>query len=318
MKDGKYTINEFAKLVGLSKSAIYNYERSGKLPLAQRQARGNTNYRLYTVEDVQEAKKLLGLPPLISKCRVQLFLNFKGGTGKSVISANYGYRLAQKGIKILMVDLDAQGHLTKCLGVNEDQFRQTLYDVIIEKVPVQQTIINTSLSTLDLVPAKLDLSPIELALMAQHGREHKLSRILAPLKERYDLIIMDAPPNLGMLNVNAILASDDLIVPVLADFLSYDGLKILFESLADIEEDLSFRMDRIFILINRFNPSHNICVRSRDAIRKNYADYVLETVIRQNTTVSDATASQISIFQHAPSSRAAKDIDQLVEEIFGF
>ena len=318
MKDGKYTISEFAKLLGVSKSAIYNYERSGRLPPAERQPRGNTDYRYYTVEDVQKAREVLGFPPLIPECRIQLFLNFKGGTGKSVISANYGYRLAQKGIKILMVDLDPQGHLTKCLGVNEDQFSLTLYDVMIEKAPVQQAIVTTSLTTLDLIPAKLDLSPIELSLMAQHGREHKLSRVLGPLRKNYDLILMDAPPNLGMLNVNAILTSDDLIVPVLADFLSYDGLKILFETLSDIEEDLSFQMDRIYILVNRFNPSHNICIRSRDAIREHYSDYVLDTVVRQNTTLSDATARQLPIFEHAPSSRAARDIEELIEEIFGF
>ena len=315
--ENEYKINEFAKLVGISKSAIYNYERTGKLPLAKRRARGCTNYRVYTVEDVQQARKLLGQPPLIPECRVQLFLNFKGGTGKSVLSANYGYRLAQKGIKVLMVDLDAQGHLTKCLGVNEDQFDLTLYDVIIEKTPIQQAITPTSLPTMDLIPAKLDLSPIELALIAQHGREHKLVRALEALKKTYEIIIMDAPPNLGILNVNAILSSDDLIIPVLADFLSYDGLKILFETLADMETDLSHRMDGIHILINRYNPSHNICVRSRDAIRQHYSDYVLDTVVRQNTTLSDATANQETIFQHAPFSRGAKDIDQLIEEIFG-
>lgn len=315
--ENEYSISEFAKLLGLSKSAIYNYERTGKLPQAKRRTRGCTNYRIYTVEDVQQARKLLGQPPLFPECRVQLFLNFKGGTGKSVISANYGYRLAQKGIKVLMVDLDAQGHLTKCLGINDDQFQLTLYDVIIEKTPIQQAIIQTSLPTLDLIPAKLDLSPLELALIAQHGREHKLTRVLGALKKAYDLIIMDAPPNLGILNVNAILSSDDLIVPVLADFLSYDGLKILFETLTDMEADLSHRMDGIYILINRFNPSHNICIRSRDAIRQHYSDYVLDTVIRQNTTISDATASQLTIFQHAPFSRGAKDIDQLIQEIFG-
>jgi chromosome partitioning protein len=217
-----------------------------------------------------------------------------------------------------MIDLDPQGHLTKCLGRNPEDFSRTLFDVIINKDPIESAIVSTSVSTLEIIPANLGLSPIELSLTGLHAREFKLRRALEGIQDKYDIIILDAPPNIGLLNLNAILAVNDLLVPVLADFLSYDGLKILFETLRDIQDDFEYVLDNIFIFLNRYNESMSICLRSRDAIRKNYAEYVCDTVIRQNTTLSDATAQQKSIFEVAPTSRAANDINKLVNEIFKF
>jgi len=315
MKDGMYNIGEFASLLGVSKAIIYKWEKEGKIKHAQRIQRGKTMYRYYTADDIREIRISMNLDAPLKKKRKQLFLNFKGGTGKSVISANYGYRLGQHGFRVLMVDLDPQGHLTKCLGCNPESLTKTLFDVIINKDPIQSVITSTKLSTLDIIPANLGLSPIELSLTGLHAREYKLKRALSDAEDAYDIIILDAPPNIGLLNLNAILSVDDLLVPVLADFLSYDGLKILFETLRDIEDDFEYILDNIYIFLNRYNESMNICIRSRDAIRKNYADFVCDTVIRQNTTLSDATANGTSIFEYAPNSRAANDINKLVNEI---
>jgi len=216
-----------------------------------------------------------------------------------------------------MVDLDPQGHLTKCLGRNPEEFSKTLYDVIINKAPIQSAIASTpNIPTLEIIPANLGLSPIELSLTSLHAREFKLRRAIEGIEDKYDIIVLDAPPNIGLLNLNAILAVDDLLVPVLADFLSYDGLKILFETLRDIQDDFDYELDNIYIFLNRYNESMNISIRSRDAITKNYAEYVCETVIRQNTTLSDATAQGKAIFDFAPNSRASNDINKLVNEIF--
>lgn len=316
MKDGLYTISEFAALLGVSKAVIYKWEKEGKISKANRVKRGKTMYRYYTTEDIREIRLSMNLQTPKANKRKQLFLNFKGGTGKSVISANYGYRLGQHGFKVLMIDLDAQGHLTKCLGKVPESFTKTLYDVLINKDPIQSVIVSTDLSTLDLIPANLGLSPIELSLTNIHAREFKLKRAIDDIEDAYDVIILDAPPNIGLLNLNAILAVNDLLVPVLADFLSYDGLKILFETLRDIEDDFDYVLENIYIFLNRYNESMNISVRTRDAIRKNYSEYICDTLIRQNTTLSDATAQGKTIFDYAPNSRAANDINKLVNEIF--
>ena len=315
MKDGLYNIGEFANLLGISKAVIYKWEKEGKISKANRVKRGKTMYRYYTADDLINIRKKMNLPSPSTQKRKQLFLNFKGGTGKSVISANYGYKLAQYGLKVLMVDLDPQGHLTKCLGRNPEEFSKTLYDVIINKNPIQSAIASTNISTLELIPANLGLSPIELSLTGLHAREFKLKRAIEDIEDNYDIIVLDAPPNIGLLNLNAILTVNDLLVPVLADFLSYDGLKILFETLRDIQDDFDYVLDNIHIFLNRYNESMNISIRSRDAIMKNYPEYVCNTVIRQNTTLSDATAQGKTIFEFAPNSRAATDINKLVNEV---
>ncbi len=316
MKDGLYSIGEFASLLGVSKAVIYKWEKESKITKARRVKRGKTMYRYYTTDDIREIRLKMNLQTPAAKKRKQLFLNFKGGTGKSVISANYGYRLGQHGFKVLLIDLDPQGHLTKCIGAVPETFTKTLYDVIVNKDPIQSVITSTRMSTLDLIPANLGLSPIELSLTNLHAREYKLRRALEDVEDFYDIILLDAPPNIGLLNLNAILSVDDLLVPVLADFLSYDGLKILFETLRDIEDDFDYILENIYIFLNRYNESMNICLRSRDALKKNYSEYICDTLIRQNTTLSDATAQGQTIFEYAPNSRAASDINKLVNEIF--
>lgn len=316
MKDGLYSIGEFASLLGVSKAVIYKWEKESKIEKARRVKRGKTMYRYYTTDDIREIRLKMNLQTPAAKKRKQLFLNFKGGTGKSVISANYGYRLGQHGFKVLLIDLDPQGHLTKCIGAIPETFTKTLYDVIINKDPIQSVITSTRMSTVDLIPANLGLSPIELSLTNLHAREYKLRRALEDVEDSYDFILLDAPPNIGLLNLNAILSVDDLLVPVLADFLSYDGLKILFETLRNIEDDFDYILENIYIFLNRYNESMNICIRSRDALKKNYSEYICETLIRQNTTLSDATAQGQTIFEYAPNSRAASDINKLVNEIF--
>jgi len=273
--------------------------------------------RYYTPEDVIKYREYLGVPSSIQSIRKQLFLNFKGGTGKSTISASYGFRLAQMGVRTLLIDLDPQGHLTQCLGLDNQQYPKTLFHALIEREEIENVIVKTDLSTLDIIPSSLNLSPVELSLFSMNSREFRLKKLLASVEKNYELIVMDASPSIGLLNLNAILASNDLIIPVLADFLSYHGLKILFETLSTIEEDFSFTFENIFIFLNRYNESHRICKRSKRALETHYEKYLLDTVIRQDTKIAEATSQGTPIFLFAQSSKGAGDIQDLIDEIFG-
>lgn len=315
MKDGTFSAKEFAQILGMSKNTLFQYEKAGKLPPPKRKMRGNIPYRVYTIEDLVEAKKQLGLPLDLPNKRRQLFLNFKGGVGKTVVSANYAYKAALYGIKTLLIDLDSQGHCTRYMGIDPESCEKTLADVLTNKEPIQSVIRRTKLSTLDLVPANLELAPAELALTYRNAREFVLRKMLDRLEDTYSLVVMDAHPNMGLLNLNAILAANDLIIPVWADFLSYDGLRLLFEVVANVKEDFDYMLDNIYIFTNGFDKNQGICLRSREALEKHYADYLLKTIVRKNTTISDSTEMQKAIFEHAPSSRAAKDIEALVQEI---
>jgi chromosome partitioning protein len=308
-----YTPATFAKILGIPKQDLLEKESMGAIPPAKRDSNQD---RYYKPEDVVKYRSYLGIAFPIKPLRKQLFLNFKGGTGKSSLSASYGFRLAQMGARTLLIDMDPQGHLTQCLGLNNQQFTKTLFNALIEKEDIEKIIVKTDLPTLDIIPSSLNLSPVELSLFSMNSREFRLKRLLSSIEKNYELIVMDASPSIGLLNLNAILASNDLIIPVLADFLSYHGLKILFETLSTIEEDFSFVFENIFIFLNRYNESHRICKRSKKALETHYNKYLLDTVVRQDTKIAEATSQGIPIFLFAQSSKSATDIQNLIDEIF--
>jgi chromosome partitioning protein len=308
-----YTPASFARILGVSKQELLEKEAKGLIPRAKRDADGD---RYYKPEDIVKYRTYLGIPSPLKSLRKQLFLNFKGGTGKSSISASYGFRLAQMGVRTLMIDLDPQGHLTQCLGLDSQQYPRTLFSALIEKEEVEKVIIKTDLPTLDVIPSNLNLSPVELSLFSMNSREFRLRRLISSVEKNYELIVMDASPSIGLLNLNAILASNDLIIPVLADFLSYHGLKILFETLSTIEEDFSFVFENIYIFLNRYNESHRICKRSKTALETHYEKYLLKTVVRQDTRIAEATSQGIPVFLFSQSSKGAEDIQSLIDEIF--
>ena len=229
--------------------------------------------------------------------RKQLFLNFKGGTGKTSLSSNYAYRLAEMGHRVLVIDLDSQGHATKCLGFEGEDFPKTLLEVLVKRVPMKDVIQKTDIENLSFVPSNLTMSTVDLALMPMAGREFKLKNALKEVEAHYDFIIFDAPPSFGLLNLNALIATDDLIVPVLADFLSFHGLKLLFETVQSLEEDLSHVLDHVFIVVNSFNQTFKLAKEALEALKKHYPEYLMPQVIRQCTKFAQASSEGLPIFR---------------------
>jgi chromosome partitioning protein len=268
-------------------------------------------------EDLPVLRERLKRPPEPFPARVQLFLNFKGGTGKTSLSSSYAYRLAERGYRVLVLDLDSQGHATKCLGKEGGAFEKTLHDVLIRKVPLEEVTVRTGMPNLSLVPANLAMSTIDLALMPLAGREFRLRNALQGFASRYDFVVLDAPPSFGLLNLNALMAADDLVIPVLADFLSYDGLRLLFETIQGLEEDLSHQLENIFIVVNAFNQTFKIAREALEALRTHYADYLLDSVVRQCTKFAQASSEGCPIFGYDPDSKGATDIEAVQQEIFG-
>jgi chromosome partitioning protein len=269
----------------------------------------------FTPEDLPALREKLRRPPQPFPPRVQLFLNFKGGTGKTSLSTSYAYRLAERGYRVLMIDLDSQGHATKCLGHEGAKAERTLHDVVIRKVPIDEVTIRTAMPGLALVPANLAMSTIDLALMPLAGREFRLRNALQGFTRRYDFVVLDAPPSFGLLNLNALMAANDLVIPVLADFLSYDGLRLLFETIQGLEQDLSHQIENIFIVVNAFNQTFKIAREALDALRTHYADYLLDTVVRQCTKFAQASSEGCPIFGYDADSKGAKDIEAAQNEI---
>ena len=269
----------------------------------------------YGPADLALARQKLRRVPAQRATRVQLFLNFKGGTGKTSLSSSYAYRLAERGHRVLMIDLDSQGHATKCLGKEGGSFKQTLHDVLVRRKPLAEVTVPTGMPGLDLVPANLTMSTVDLSLMPLAGREFRLRKALEDAKTRYDFVVMDAPPSFGLLNLNALVAAHDLVIPVLADFLSYDGLKLLFESINDLEGDLGHQLEHIFVVVNAFNQTFKIAREALEALRTHYAEFLLPTVVRQCTKFAQASSEGSPIFAFDPDSKGAKDLEAVLEAI---
>ena len=246
-----------------------------------------------------------------------LFLNYKGGTGKTSISAAYGYYLAMTGKKVLMVDLDAQAHLTTCLNQESIHKNKSLYGVIVKGEDISQTIVSTSLETLKLIPSSIALSAVEPPLFRMPLREFRLRQALKAIERDYDYIVIDSAPNIGLLSLNAILASDEILVPLLADFLSFHGLKILMETLASIERDFFFYLGKVHIFLNRYNPEYPVSRECQEAVNKFYPAYSLKTYINESHEIIDASSLGKSIFELHPNSRVVEDVKDLVHEVNG-
>jgi chromosome partitioning protein len=300
MENIRYTTKRIAEILGATTKQIVD-------ALGKRDG--------YGPEDLAAARVKLRRVPAQRASRTQLFLNFKGGTGKTSLSTSYAYRLAERGHRVLMVDLDSQGHATKCLGKEGGSFPRTLHDVLIRKTPLAEVTIGTGMPGLALVPSNLAMSTIDLALMPLAGREFRLRKALEEVKAKYDFVVMDAPPSFGLLNLNALMAADDLVIPVLADFLSYDGLRLLFETVQGLEDDLSHQLENIFIVVNAYNQTFKIAREALGALREHYADYLLASVVRQCTKFAQASSEGCPIFGFDAESKGAVDLEAVLNEI---
>lgn len=301
MENLRYTVKRLAEIVGAT----------------PRQVDGALGKReTYGPEVLPELReKLKRYPKPVAAPRVQLFLNFKGGTGKTSLSSSYAYRLAERGYKVLVVDLDSQGHATKCLGHEGGDASRTLFDVLVRKTPLAEVTLPTRMPGLSIVPANLAMSTIDLSLMPMAGREFRLKRAVDEVLPQYDFVVLDAPPSFGLLNLNALMAAQDLIIPVLADFLSYDGLRLLFETVQGLETDLSHQLEHIFIVVNAYNQTFKIAREALQALKTHYAEYLLASVVRQCTKFAQASSEGCPIFGYDPDSKGATDLEAMQLEI---
>lgn len=269
----------------------------------------------YSALDLVALRQRLELAPAAIGPRHQLFLNFKGGTGKTSISTSYAFRMAEMGYRVLLIDLDSQGHATKCLGLEGETFEKTLLEVLVKRMPLSEAITSSGVPQLDLVPSNLNMSTVELSLMPLSGREYKLKNALKEIDGQYDSIVLDAPPSFGLLNLNALMATDDLIVPVLADFLSFHGLKLLFETVQGLEQDLDHHLDNIFIVINAFNQTFKLAKEAQSALREHYGEFLCKSVVRQCTKFAQSSSEGVPVFVADPDSKGASDIQSLIDEV---
>jgi len=244
--------------------------------------------------------------------------NNKGGTGKTTTAVNLVAALAENDFSILEVDLDPQGNLSINLGVEMDELSQTIYDVLLnpESYPLHQ-VIRTVRQNLDLVPANIDLSGATVELMDEISRESILKRVLLNLKKDYDFILIDCPPNLGLLTLNALTAADLVIVPVQTEYLAMRSIKELMSIIDKVKERTNPELD-MKLLCTMFDRR---TIHGRDVIeelRGVFRHQVFDTVITRTIKFADASVAAEPILTYAKNSEAAEQYRSLAKEVIAY
>lgn len=236
-------------------------------------------------------------------------VNHKGGVGKTTSVANIGAGLNKLGKRVLLVDLDPQCNLSDSFGFARPPL--SIYDALRDGKPAPVVTIREGF---DLIPASLDLAGLELEIASRLSRETLLKRTLAPLKKSYDFIIIDSPPSLGLLTINGLIAADEVIIPLEAEFLAYRGI----DSIVGIIENVKLHFnENLFIsgvFLTKYNRQRILTKSIRDEVYRYFGDVLLQSNIRVNVALAEAPANGQDVINYAPDSKGAEDYMNLVEE----
>jgi chromosome partitioning protein len=241
-------------------------------------------------------------------------LNNKGGVGKTTTSVNLAAALAAPKRRVLLIDLDSQASASLWFGLSRSQLKPSSANVILDHLPVLKAVRPTSTPHLDLIPASAELANADLALCDVVGREQTLHHALQPVRQRYEFTVLDCPPSLSLLGVNALMAADAFLVPVSPQFLAIEGLANLFASVDQVKTRLGSRATLLGVLLTMVSPGRRV-TESRERVRSQYRDRVFHTEIVSGHGLEGAPAKGKTIFQHAPRTRTADAFNRLAGEV---
>lgn len=238
--------------------------------------------------------------------------NHKGGVAKTTTTLSTAFSLARRGNSVLMLDLDAQANLTLSL-LKEDAEYDSIYNAInkgSEALPIVHV-----KDGLDLVPSSLNLAQLEISLTGLMEREYIISDKLSPMMDRYDYILIDCPPSLGIFTVNALVAADYVLIPTTAEVLPFKGLSSLVILINQISERMNTRLTLLGIVLTRYKGQSRLTRNIEDAIKTIYGPLVISTHIRETVRAAEAPITRLALYEYAPTSTAAKDYEALVDEL---
>src|SRR6266581_7790002 len=234
--------------------------------------------------------------------RVIAFANQKGGVAKTTTTLNLGVALVEQGLRVLAVDLDPQGNLTMSQGWNPDEIDRSMFDVLVHRLPISEIVRSNKL---DIAVSSIDLAGAELSLASMIGRERALEKALLPMKTEYDYILVDTPPSLGLLTINALVAADHVIVPVQCEYLSLRGLVQLENTLAMIRENLNPNVEIMGILPTMFDRRTLHAREAVEILEENFGDLVFKTRIKKTIRYAEAPVKGTSVLKYDPTGTAA-------------
>ncbi|MGZ4520318.1 MAG: ParA family protein [Mycobacteriaceae bacterium] len=248
--------------------------------------------------------------------RVLAMCNQKGGVGKTTSTINLGAALAECGRRVLLVDLDPQGALSAGLGIAHHELDLTVYNLLVEpRASVDEVMVKTHIDGVDLLPSNIDLSAAEIQLVNEVGREHTLGRVLHSVRDRYDYILIDCQPSLGLLTVNALACADGVVIPMECEYFSLRGLALLNDTMAKVRDRLNPRLELSGILVTMFDARTLHAREIMTMVVDVFGDAVYDTVINRTVKFPETSAIGQSIITWAPGSAGAAAYRALAREV---
>lgn len=241
--------------------------------------------------------------------------NQKGGVGKTTTTVNLGAALAFQGKKVLIIDMDSQGNATSGLGIERADVKQSVYEVLVDQIEAAGAILPTSRENLWILPSTLQLAGAEIELATADHRESRLKQAIEPIKANYDYILVDCPPSLGQLSLNAFTASDTILIPVQCEYYALEGLSQLLNTIRLVQRtyNKNFRIEGV--LLTMLDARTNLGYEVVEEVRKYFQEKVYQTIITRNVRLSEAPSYGQSVIDYDPKSRGAEMYMDLAKEV---
>lgn len=247
--------------------------------------------------------------------RIIAVANQKGGVGKTTTSINLAACLAEKGKKVLAVDMDPQGNLTSGLGVDKDSVEKSIYELIIGEVDIKEVINKEVLENLDIIPTSIDLSAAEIELIGVDDKEYILRNAIDQVKDQYDFVIIDCPPSLSMLTINAMTTADSVIVPIQCEYYALEGLSQLIHTIDLVKDRLNNDLEIEGVVFTMYDARTNLSLQVVENVKENLQQNIYKTIIPRNVRLAEAPSYGQPITLYDPRSTGAEAYRLLAEEV---